>query len=71
MLFRSAEYFMRAMGATHFSCEANIDELINEAIKTGERVNKKVTINATCPDLSDDIVAKFELTISVKDKTKK
>jgi hypothetical protein len=66
-----AEYYMRAMGDTYFTCEQNVEELLQEAITSGERINKEVTINATCPDINDDIVAKFVLTISVKEKKKR
>lgn len=66
-----AEYYMRAMGDVYFTIETNINEILEEAISTGERVNKEVVINATCPDVSEDVVAKFVLTLSVKEKKRK
>lgn len=65
-----AEYYARAMGDVHFSCKTDVNGLIQEAIETKERVNKTVEIIATCPDINDDPVAKFYLTLSIKDKTK-
>ena len=67
----TAEYYMRAMGDTYFTCEQNVKALLKEAIVSGERINKEVTINATCPSISEDIVAKFVLTRSVKEKKSK
>ena len=45
--------------------------MLDETIETGERVNKPVTVIAKCPDVSDDVVAKFVLTLSLKHKKKK
>lgn len=64
-----AEYFKRADGDTHFICDrgAEIDELITEALTTGERVNKTIEAYATVPSkYGDEPVAKFGLTLSLK-----
>ena len=37
-----------------------------EEEKTGERQNYKLKITATTPKISNDIVAEFELTLSIK-----
>jgi hypothetical protein len=46
-----------------------IKELVKIAASSGERHNYKLNIEATVPSLSSDVVARFELTISLKDKT--
>jgi hypothetical protein len=68
-----ADYYMRAVGDVYFTCDDGklIDEMLGETIETGERVNKPVTVIAKCPDISDDVVAKFVLTLSLKHKKKK
>jgi len=48
-----------------------VKHLIEEAVKTGERVNMPLKITATVPELSgDEPVAEFVLTLSLKDKSK-
>ena len=67
-----AEFLKRPEGDTHFICNDGIaiQNLINETIKTGERVNMPIKITATVPSLfGDEPVAKFVLTLSLKDKT--
>ncbi len=46
-----------------------VRELVKKATESGERHNYKLNIEASVPSLSTDIVAKFELTLSLKDKT--
>ena len=46
----------------------DIKEMIEESISTSNRVNLPVTVNATVPSISDEVVAKFILTLSVKVK---
>lgn len=67
-----AEFLKRPEGDTHFTCNdgAAVQELLNQAIKTGERVNFPLKITATVPTISgDEPVAEFILTLSLKDKT--
>ena len=58
------------MGNVEFSCDMGpqIKEMIEESISTSDRVNLPVTVNATVPSISDEIIAKFILTLSVKVK---
>jgi len=68
-----ADFLKRPEGDTHFTCNdgSAINELIEEAIKTGERVNMPIKITATVPKIfGDEPVAEFILTLSLKDKTK-
>jgi hypothetical protein len=59
------EYLKRAESAVYFNCNegAAISEMIDEMERTGERVNKVVTINAMC---NDECVAIFEMELSMK-----
>ena len=45
-----------------------VDEMLDQSKASGERINKLVTVVATCPDIEADPVATFELTLSVKVK---
>lgn len=67
----SAEFLKRPEADVVFSCEDGslIDEMLDETISTGERVNREVKIVATCPSLhQDEVMADFSLTLSVKVK---
>ncbi len=66
-----ADFLKRPEGDVHFICRDGlaIKELVKTAASSGERHNYKLNIEATVPSLSPDIVAKFELTLSLKDKT--
>jgi acyl-coenzyme A thioesterase PaaI-like protein len=66
-----ADFLRRPEGDVHFSCNDGlaIRELVTKAIESGERHNYKMNIEATVPSLSDEVVARFELTLSLKDKT--
>lgn len=67
-----ADFLKRPEGDTHFTCNDGlaIKKLIEETIKTGERVNMPLKITATVPKLfGDEPVAEFVLTLSLKDKT--
>ena len=66
-----ADFLKRAEGDVHFICnEGNkISELVNKTIESGQRENMIVHIDAIVPSISEDIVAKFELTLSLKDKS--
>ncbi|MDA0147510.1 PaaI family thioesterase [Vibrio sp. LaRot3] len=44
-----------------------IDQMLDEAIASGERINQAVKIIATCPSISgDEPMAVFDLTLSIK-----
>jgi len=66
-----ADFLRRPEGDVHFSCNDGlaIRELVKKAIESGERHNYKMNIEAAVPSLSDEVVARFELTLSIKDKT--
>lgn len=63
-----AEFLKRAEGDTFFRCDDGVvvDRALDETFATGERVNQTVRVVATTPDQSDEPVATFELTLSVK-----
>jgi hypothetical protein len=66
-----ADFLKRPEGDVHFICNDGlaVRELVKKATESGERHNYKLNIEASVPSLSTDIVAKFELTLSLKDKT--
>ena len=66
-----ADFLKRAEGDVHFKCNEGlaISQLVEETIKSGRRENMVVHIDASVPSISNDIVAKFELTLSLKNKT--
>ena len=74
LLFKdfNAKFLRRAEADVHFICKDGkaVSDLVNKAIETGERQNYTLKIKATTPKISDDIVAEFELTLSIKDYTK-
>lgn len=52
-----------------FTCTAGkeIDDILQESSRTGERVNRPVKIIATCPTMSgDEPMAEFDLMLSIK-----
>jgi acyl-coenzyme A thioesterase PaaI-like protein len=67
-----ADFLKRAEGDVHFICEDGIaiQNLVGKAEETGERQNLPVEIVATVPKISDEPVAKFVLTLSIKKKSK-
>ena len=67
-----AEFLKRAEGDVHFVCEDGIaiQNLVRAAEETGERRSLPVQIIATVPKISDEPVAKFILTLSIKKKSK-
>ena len=67
-----ADFLKRAEGDVHFICEDGIaiQDLVRKAEETGERQNLPVEIVATVPKISDEPVAKFVLTLSIKKKSK-
>ncbi|MBU0623178.1 MAG: DUF4442 domain-containing protein [Gammaproteobacteria bacterium] len=70
MVFKDfqAEFLKRAEGDVHFICDQGkeIAELVALATASEERVEKQLDVVATVPSLSDEPVAKFKLTISLK-----
>lgn len=47
-----------------------IKELIDEVLLDNERKNRTVHVTAYCPDIDpNEVVAEFELTISLRNKT--
>jgi acyl-coenzyme A thioesterase PaaI-like protein len=69
----NAQFLRRAHGDCLFinSQGDQVKELVKKAIETGERVEMPVHVTATVPSESDEPVAEFTLTLSLKDKTKK
>ncbi len=63
-----AEFFKRAEGDTHFVCRDGeaIKDLIKKTIETGERQNMPLHIDAFVPSQSNEPVAHFVLTLSLK-----
>ena len=65
-----ANFLKRAEGDVHFICSEGtaISSLVEKTINSGQRESMVVHIHALVPSISDDIVAKFELTLSLKEK---
>lgn len=66
-----ADFLKRAESHTIFVCDdgAIINNMIEKAINTNERVNSTVGVTAYCPEkLGDEPVAKFKLTLSIRKK---
>ena len=67
----NAKLLKRAESDVHFICKDGqaVKKLVEKAVETQERENFKLKILAKCPKISNDIVAEFELTLSLKDYT--
>ena len=67
----NAQFLKRAEGDVHFICKDGIEvtKLVNKAIETQERQNYTLKIIAKTPKISNDVVAEFNLTLSIKDYT--
>ncbi len=65
-----ADFYRRSMGDVVFTCEMGeeIKDLIDKSLQSTERVNLPVVVRASVPTISDETVAKFTLTLSVKTK---
>ena len=65
-----ADFYKRSMDDVLFTCEMGkeIKDLIDKSLVTDKRLNLPVTVTATVPSISDEVVAKFTLTLSVKTK---
>jgi acyl-coenzyme A thioesterase PaaI-like protein len=63
-----AEFHKRAEGDVYFCCSQGheISNLVAQAAASDERVEMMVDVIATVPDQSDDPVATFKLTLSMK-----
>ena len=70
MVFKDfqAEFLKRAEGDVHFTCEQGkeIAALVAQAAASDERVERQLDVIATVPSLSEEPVARFKLTISLK-----
>jgi len=70
MVFKDfqAEFLKRAEGDVHFICDQGkeISELVAQAAASDERVERQIDVIATVPSLSDEPVARFKLTLSLK-----
>lgn len=68
-----AEFLRRPDGHVHFTCRdvPAMRELIEAAVADGERHDLPVEVVATVPSHSDDPVARFTLTLSVKARGEK
>ncbi len=66
-----AEFLKRAEGDVHFVCTQipEINKFVGDVIKSGERMNFPVHIEAIVPSEGTEPVAKFILTLSLKLKT--
>ena len=65
-----ADFLKRAEGDVHFTCNQGKDilSLVDKTIQSGNRENMTVYIDALVPSISQDLVAKFELTLSLKER---
>lgn len=71
LAFKAVEgtFLKRPEADVYFHCDDGplIDEMLQETMSTGERVNQAVKITATCPSLhGDEPMAEFWLTLSLK-----
>lgn len=73
MVFKDfqAEFLKRAEGDVDFCCNQGkeIADLVTQAAASDERVEKQVEVIATVPSISDEPVARFRLTLSLKKRT--
>ena len=65
-----ADFLKRAEGDVYFHCTQGkeIKKLVAQAIETKERVQMPVRVRAFVPRISDEPVAVFDLTLSLKKK---
>lgn len=64
----NAEFLKRAEGDVHFICRDGdiIDQMLAQSDQEKIRVNRTVRVEAVCSGVSDDVVATFEMGLSVK-----
>lgn len=65
-----ADFLKRAEDDVHFICEegASIQKLVESVEKTDERQNLPINLIAIVPKISNEPIAKFILTLSLKKK---
>ncbi len=65
-----AEFLKRPEADVHFTCVEGqaIRAMLTRVMQSGERENMPIVVVATCPSLSDEPVAKFEMTLTMKVK---
>ena len=65
-----ADFLRRAEGDVHFKCNEGLEisNLVKKTIESGNRESMVVHIDAMVPSISEEVVAKFELTLSLKEK---
>ena len=63
-----ADFYKRATSDVVFACKDGFEirNMIDDCISSGERINLPVEVIASVPSESDNPVAKFILTLSVK-----
>jgi len=63
-----ADFLKRAEGDVHFVCRQvkEVKQFVSDVIASGERMNYTVKVEAFVPSISNEIVANFELTLSLK-----
>ena len=64
----NAEFYRRATGDVHFDCDQGLEiaELVKNAAASDQRCELPLTAIATVPAENDDPVARFRLTLSLK-----
>ena len=64
------DFLKRAEGNTLFVCQdgEQVRQMLEEASRDSKRVNGTLNIEAFCPDIDSEPVAKFQLTISLGPK---
>ncbi|MDP5035345.1 DUF4442 domain-containing protein [Alishewanella sp. SMS8] len=68
------QFLKRPEAQVHFTSHdgAVIDQMIDESLASGERINKPVSVVVTCPSLhGTEPMATFTLTLSIKAKAKR
>ncbi|KKO46226.1 hypothetical protein WG68_05485 [Arsukibacterium ikkense] len=68
------QFLKRPEAKVHFTSNdgAIIDQMLDESLSTGERINRTVTVVVTCPSLhGSEPMATFALTLSIKAKAKR
>ncbi len=63
-----ADFIRRAEGDVQFTCAQNpaINDMISRIESSGKRENMEVEVTAKVPSISNDVVARFQLTLSAK-----
>lgn len=65
----AGDFLRRPEAAVRFYCSAGetIDQMIEESLTQGQRINRPIEVIATCPSISgDEPMARFTLTLSLK-----